>query len=117
MPVLLLFLPIGLTIAGWPDKALGGWGPLIGLLTPFGLMSLLPHLGRDMGKKKESRLYARWGGKPTVRFLRHVDARINPVTKAQYHIKLAKLLPDLRIPTPEMEASEPLKADQPAPVR
>jgi hypothetical protein len=111
MPVLLLFLPIGLTIAGWPGTTLGPWGPLMGLFTPFGLMSLLPHLGRDMGKKKEPKLYGQWGGKPTVRFLRHADSGINSVTKALYHLKLEKMLPDLRVPTPEMEAAEPDKAD------
>jgi hypothetical protein len=76
-------------------------GPLVGLVTSFGLTALLAQIGCDQGKMKEPRLYERWGGKPTTQLLRHRDSTIDENTKGRYYSKLAKLIPGIEMPREE----------------
>jgi len=111
-PALVVFLPLFLAGAAWMSAPLTppeGVGWTLGL----GLMALLSsQFVRDAGFKKEPRLYARWGGAPTTRFLRHRDSTLEPQTKARYHSRLAQLVPESHLPTPEQEAHDPGAADQ-----
>ena len=111
-PVLLVLFPVGLTITALFVRGLSGWVSLVGLLTPFGLAPLFAQMGRDLGKRKESVLFAMWGGKSTTRMLRHRNTELNPFTKARYHSRLRTALPDLGIPGPEEEAADTERADQ-----
>jgi hypothetical protein len=112
MPVLLVVFPIGLSVVAWFSGELSGWGTLIGLFTPFGLTPFLAQAGRDLGKRKEKRLFQMWGGKPTTRLLRHSDNTLNSLTRARYHAKLQALLPDLVIPRPDQESADVEYADK-----
>jgi hypothetical protein len=73
---------------------------------------LLTQLARDAGKQRESALFARWGGMPSVAILRHRDTRLDPITKARYHTKLSALVKGTKAPTPVAEADAPDAADQ-----
>ena len=68
-------------------------------------------LGRDLGKRKEARLFRSWDGKPTTRMLRHRDSTFDHHTKARYHQKLDKLLPAIKVPSPRAEKGNPEAAD------
>lgn len=72
--------------------------------TLFGVLSfLLAHIGRDMGKKKEKRLFKHWGGKPTCLVLRHSDDYLNPHLKRDYHSKLQQIFSNIVFPTADEE--------------
>lgn len=120
MPVLLLILPIVLAICVLVIILAGdlnvfirlGGGALVGLLSSFGLTSLLEQFGRDQGKNKEPQLWASWDGAPTTQMLRHRDTKMcNPTMRKRYHEKLRKLVPNMHLPTPEEEARDPAGAD------
>jgi hypothetical protein len=71
---------------------------------------LLAQVGRDAGKRKESRLFASWDGKPTTRLLRHRDSLNRPLL-ARRHAKLGALL-GTTIPTAMEEAADLRAADE-----
>lgn len=121
LPVRLLLLPIALGVGALVIALVGnlnvfmrlGAGALVGLLSSFGLTSLLEQFGRDQGKQKEPWLLDRWGGAPTTQMLRHRDQLMcNPAMRRRYYEKLSRLVPNVELPTPEGEAHDPRRADQ-----
>jgi hypothetical protein len=120
LPVRLLVLPVVLGAGVLVITLTGnlnvferlGVGALTGLLSSFGLNSLLEQFGRDQGKKKEPQLWASWGGSPTTQMLRHRDRTMsNRTMRQRYHEKLASLLSNVHIPTSKEEANDPAGAD------
>ena len=71
----------------------------------------LSQLARDPGKALESGLWQSWGGTPSAAILRHCDPRIDAITKARYHARLAELVPNTTAPTRELETRDPKAAD------
>lgn len=80
------------------------------LVVASGGTILLAEIGRDFGKKKELRLFKSWGGRPSLRLLRHRDAP-NKVLLERQHRRLQELVPDVKIPTVEEELADPSRAD------
>ncbi|MEJ0010168.1 MAG: hypothetical protein WDN72_06460 [Alphaproteobacteria bacterium] len=89
---------------------------LLGGISAVGLSAalifLLGQCGRDMGKRKESGLFERMGGKPTTRLLRHTDSCLSPATKQRYHQYLAANVPGFHLPTVQQEMVDPAAADR-----
>jgi len=119
-PAILEILPILLVLGLAAYNAFGGLDTVsrfggagfAALLSTLGLTALLEQLGRDQGKRKESALWATWGGAPTTQMLRHRDAHFcNHVTRARYHQKLQSLVPGVIMPTAADEAADPVAAD------
>ena len=71
----------------------------------------LSQLARDPGKALEPGLWQSWGGTPSAAILRHCDLRIDAITKARYHARLADLVPNTTAPTQESETSDPKAGD------
>jgi len=67
-------------------------------------------LSRRVGKTLETKLFKKWGGKPSVRVLRYSDQTFDLVSKARYHAFLAMKLGQ-PAPTAECEQNEPRTAD------
>jgi len=111
-PALLVGLPVGLAIIAWFPAQFVGWGLLVSVTTSSGFSVLLAQLTRDAGKQKEPYLFQQWGGTPTTQLLRHRDAGLDPHTKARYHAKLERLLPDAPAPSTRKESANPEAADQ-----
>lgn len=111
-PVFIFMLPVGLAVACFFSIDAVTVGGLIGLASMLGLTMLFSQLGRDLGKRKEPLLFAKWCGKPSTRYLRHRDSPLNRETLERYHKKLRKLRRDIKIPTAEEEASDPVAADR-----
>jgi hypothetical protein len=111
VPAFLVFLPLAIAAFLWiPGIELVG--RLAGVvLGPLGIAMLMAQVGRDLGYKKQPRLWNQWGGAPTTQLLRHRNLITNPVLREQYHRKLKELQSDLEIPTPEEEAQDPQRAD------
>ena len=80
-------------------------------LAGFGGAFLLAQLARDAGKQGEKALFEMWGGIPSVTIFRHRDTRLDAITKARYHKKLAGLVKEAKAPTVEQEKADPASAD------
>jgi len=109
-PAFLVGLPVAAVAASWGLSASVLLGLVSGPLAAAGLTYLFAHLSRDSGQKKQEKLFLSWGGKPSIRKLRHRDTTLNPHTRARYHQKAAELL-GKAMPTPAEEAADPAGAD------
>ena len=110
-PLALACLPVGLAVIAWFPDQFAGQGLLGGLLTTAGFSYFLSQLGRDSGRKKQEDLWTMWGGKPSTQLLRHRDKQLDTNTKSRYHSKLARIVPDITMPTAQQEATDPVAAD------
>lgn len=111
LPIFIALFPLGIGCALWIPNVLLVTRVVGSLAGPFGLAMLLSQIGRDQGYRKQPALWQRWGGSPTVQLLRHSNQNTNPVIRRRYHLKLASLRPDLKIPTHDEELRDPVNAD------
>jgi hypothetical protein len=110
-PALLCLLPLVLVAVSAVPSDARVWTTILGVLGYCGVSTLMAQIGRDFGKRREKELFRKWGGPPTLRRLRHRDAK-NSVTLARCHDALRKLIPGVKIPTAEEEAADPTAADE-----
>lgn len=110
-PALIVLLPAILLIMGWFPASWTMWGAIISVAASCGFIFFLAQIARDRGKRLEPRLFAQWGGKPSVALMRHRDDRIDANTKARYRNYLASQLKDLVFPTAEEERADQGHAD------
>lgn len=110
-PALLLVAPIVATGAGLLSSNLTAFQSFGASAAGLGGAFLLTQLARDAGKKGEKGLFEKWGGLPSVAIFRHRDTRLDSITKARYHKKLAGLVKEAKAPTAEQEHSDPDSAD------
>jgi hypothetical protein len=108
-PALVAFLPISLTVLALAPEAIAGWSGALALIIQAGGSYLLAQIIGDIGKKKESALYARFGGRPSDRLLSHKTAP-NKTILAMRHAKLQVLMGKVRIPTASAEDKNPTAA-------
>jgi hypothetical protein len=109
-PALLCFVPaIAVAVGVYGEEFTVSKG-LLSLAISFGFIALLISVARDSGKKREPKLFTKWGGKPTTLVLRHRDHTIDTVTKRTYHEFLGKHLGVL-FPTIDEESRNPVGAD------
>lgn len=97
-PAFLALVPVGLGVAAWVPVDYQLLGTLGGLGATLGFATLLQQIARDAGRRKEEGLFARWGGRPSVRMLDHAHSDINRQTLTRYHAKLRSMAPELKIP-------------------
>jgi hypothetical protein len=109
LPVYLTIAPIPLVVAailpGGLDLPLGGAAAIVFVPLAF----LAGELGGDFGKRLEGRLWCKWDGAPTTRFLRHSNQEFNQATRARVHEKLRAL--GLHVPSADEEERDRQAAD------
>lgn len=109
LPVYLTITPIILLIAAILPNGLnlplGGTTAVV--FVPLAFLS--SQLGADFGKQLERRLWRKWGGPPTTRFLRHSNKEFNIITRERVHEKLRAI--GLYIPTKEEQEQSLSVAD------
>jgi hypothetical protein len=110
-PALLLIAPVVVTAVAMLAAKLTGLQSLAAGVVGCGGAFLLTQLARDSGKKGEASLFVKWGGLPSVTIFRHRDSRLDTITKARYHKKLAGLVKEAKAPRPEQEQADPAAAD------
>lgn len=110
-PALLLIAPVVVTVVAMLNAGLTSLQSFAALVIGCGGTFLLTQLARDAGKKHEASLFTKWGGLPSIAIFRHRDARLDAVTKARYHRKLAGLVKDTKAPTLQQEQEDPGAAD------
>src|SRR5438105_13215962 len=74
---------------------------LVTTIAGGGCAFLLSKLARDAGGNGEKALIEKWAGLPSVAIFRHRDTRLDPITKARYHRKLATLVKGAKAPSVE----------------
>ena len=111
LPAVLVLAPAIAAVAAWVPIESTSWTILgsAGVLVATAI--LLSHFARDLGQRKQERLFSLWDGPPTTRFLRHRDQSLNAKTRQRYHEKLATLIPGIRIPSARSERERPEAAD------
>jgi hypothetical protein len=110
-PGLLALMPL-------PVLLLGLYGPAYPWVSgPLSIVSfcgggyLLGRVSRDTGKRLQDRLFAKWGGAPTIQLLRFRNSLFDRHTKERFHRILAESL-GKSLPTAEEESAEPVAADE-----
>jgi hypothetical protein len=98
-PMLLLLFPFVILGITFSIDLQNYWHLLTSLGIVAALTLLLSEFGRELGKKKEKKLWKVWGGEPVSLTLRLSTGFINANTKARYHAILLKLCPVKTIPT------------------
>lgn len=73
---------------------------------------LISQFGRDPGRKREAKLFERWGGKPSIAMLRHRDGRLAEHEKKRYRDYLGLHVPGLQLASSEEEEKSPSRADE-----
>ena len=111
-PVLVALLPVPLAVfVCFPGSSVVA--RIVAILgAPALLLWLLSEIGRDLGKRKEPKLWKSWGGAPTTQRLRFATPDTNVALVERYHRLLSELDPTLDLPTAEGEAFDPKAADQ-----
>ena len=110
-PALLAGLPLTLPVVAWLAGKSLDWRAVWVPVVWFGGSALAAQIVRDRGKRREKELFQQWGGKPSVSFLRHREARNRELLRRR-HGRLQELLPDVAIPSAEEELQDPEKADE-----
>ncbi len=110
-PALLLIAPVVAVAVAMLSAKLSGLQSLGAAIIGCGGAFLLTQLARDSGLKREQELFEKWGGLPSVAIFRHRDARLDAITKARYHKKLAALVKEAKAPTAKQEQDDPDAAD------
>lgn len=91
--------------AEWPFKLAAG-------TTVIAIVAMvLGQLVRDAGKAIEKPLWAKWGGPPTARMLRHRDETVRPGFKASLHARVVELGFVERMPTKQEEEQDPIGSE------
>ena len=111
----MFFLLIPLLLVGWlffPFSITDIQATITPTLFLCGIGFGLAQLGRKRGKRLEPKLWAKWGGMPSMQIFRHSDTTIDSISKANYHNKLAQLVDNTTTPTKEEEAADPVATDR-----
>lgn len=111
-PGLLLIAPVVIVLIGVASAKLSTLESFSTALAGCGGAFLIAQLARDSGKKREKTWFGAWGGMPSVAIFRHSDNRIDAITKARFHVRLAALVKDTKAPTRQEETADPSAADQ-----
>jgi hypothetical protein len=111
-PSLLLIAPLAaLIVAAVSAKYSALQALAVGAVSCGGAF-LLTQLARDAGKKLEPKLFALWGGLPSVAIFRHCDNRLDAITKVRYHRAMASLVKQTKPPTETQERDNPCAAEE-----
>lgn len=110
-PVVLVVLPAAVALVPWIPTESVQWRILISLAVSAPAVVLLSHFGRDLGKRQQVKLFAKWGGSPTIRMLRHRDTTLSDATRDRYRTILEKIVPGIELPSARSERAKPDEAD------
>jgi len=110
-PAVIVLVPAVAAAAAWVPLDSLSWKTFASAGCLAALASLLSHLARDLGKRREPELFARWGGAPTIRFLRHRDTTLPEATRDRYRAKLGTIVPSVALPSSRSEKAKPDAAD------
>jgi hypothetical protein len=110
LPALVITFPALAFFYGMLPAMRGFWGGVSGSVLESAVLGVLMRIGRDRGARLQTRLYEKWGGKPTTILLRHSDRHLDGHTKERYK-KVLGQMSGLEMPTASQEEADPAAAD------
>jgi hypothetical protein len=119
LPAAFVVVPLVLSLLPWlPPETFAAKGPTGWTLrvvtsgaVAAALSFMLAQLSRGLGGRLEARLWRGWGGRPSVVFLRHRHPGLGTRQKRDLHKRLRRANPQLHLPSPEEETTDPVEAD------
>lgn len=111
LPALIVLTPIVGAASAWIPLEQASLRAIVPVACIAALATLLSHLVRDVGKRREPDLFKGWDGSPSVRYLRHRDDTLPEATKSRYHAKLGTIVPGVDLPSRRSENARPDAAD------
>ena len=106
MPALMTLIPVIVTTAVWTPAL---YALAYGILLPSvecALAFLLMQIARSLGRSAERRLFDKWGGKPTSRWLLRSDGTLDELTKARYRRYLQEHIAGWEAPSQAAEETD-----------
>jgi hypothetical protein len=88
-PSIIVVLPLLLGLIVWIGPNDIVWGAINLAVSSSAAWVLFAQLGRDKGRKKQTNLFKRWNGSPTLLMLRHRDSNFEQPTLRRYHDRLS----------------------------
>lgn len=110
-PALLALLPVFVTLSCRYGGKLTLLSSLVSTLVACGTLFWIARIARNAGVRVQEKMWRPWGGTPTIRYLRHSDLSIDPITKERYHSVLAHGI-GKDFPSASEEKANPDVADQ-----
>jgi hypothetical protein len=109
-PALLATIPALVALAILISRAKFGLTAGVASLAIPVLVFAAADIARRMGKRKEERIYAESGGKPSVTMLRYSDETFDPASKEHYRAFLSSKI-NRPVPTEQQEQDDPKTVD------
>jgi hypothetical protein len=106
-PVILVLLPITVIGVSLSIDIVQYYNIATTVGITIGFSLLFSNISREFGKKKEKKLWEKWGGAPTSTILRQEDETIDSLTKKKVYLTMKELIP---------ESSAILKRNEPSEV-
>ena len=106
MPALVAFFPVIVTTAVWTPALYDFASGILASSIACGLALLLAQIVRSLGQSAERRLFDKWGGKPTSRWLLHSDGTLDELTKARYRRYLEEHIDGWEAPSRAAEETD-----------
>lgn len=78
----------------------------------FVFLMLFANWARHFGRKKEKKLFAKWDGAPTTRFLRNRNTEYNAFKRAEIKKHLKMMFNNLKMPTEKDEEINKTESDE-----
>ena len=110
-PGLLVFAPLAVLLVSFYGMAQIIASSIVSILGFCGVAYALGRVARDAGKRIQDKLFAKWGGAPTIQMLRHRDTLIDIHTKERFHEVLSQGI-GKTMPSTETELADPVAADE-----
>lgn len=99
IPVVIVFLPLGLSLGRYLPTGTVTHDLLGGTLGAIAIAFLLSQIARDAGRKKQPELFHTWGGTPSVLMLGYRTTTLPPLFLKEVHQKLTQLSSSLIFPS------------------
>jgi len=90
-PCLYFILPLYIIAYIFMPEHEGTISKIVTLILACGGAMFAMQITRDLGKKAETKLFTRWGGKPTTFLLRHSDQTLTNAEKSKYVSDICKV--------------------------
>ena len=106
-PAFLILLPVIVTIEAWVPAVSDFAGGIPAVRTACAVLAfLLAHIARYLGRQAQSRLFDKWGGIPTSRWMLRSDSNLDDMTKDRYRTYLEEHIDGWEAPSQADEETD-----------
>lgn len=110
-PIFLAIMPLVISINLWIPSPFTFQVGVSSFIFTFAISLFSAQFSRQAGKSKEMRLWQSWDGPSTTRFLRCMNTEFNPIRREKCRKNLERMLPDIKLPSLELEQKDPFYSD------